>query len=291
MTTPAAADAAPAAATPAAAPVEAPVVDPAAPAPAPVVAASLLPDNPEAAAAAAPAPAAEAPKPEASHPEWLLADGTKGTGAAPEWYKADKYKTVAEQAKAYGELEKRFGTFKGAPKDGKYEVPKMPDGIEGEFLVDVPVFEELTKWGIEKGLSQEGYSDLLGMVARYEAYMAPNMEEIKKDMGPNADARIANAAQYLKANLDAEGYKAAQAALGQKNAGEVLSVIEALIAKNRVVVPKPGVDVSDAQGSGLAAIDAMRAKLGPDGKRLFDSDPVWRAECEKALFDHFANAA
>ena len=36
----------------------------------------------------------------------------------PEWYKADKYKSVAEQAKAYTELEKKFGGFTGAPKDG-----------------------------------------------------------------------------------------------------------------------------------------------------------------------------
>jgi len=38
--------------------------------------------------------------------EYFLTDGIKGSGDSPEWYKADKYKSVAEQAKAYTELEK-----------------------------------------------------------------------------------------------------------------------------------------------------------------------------------------
>lgn len=54
-----------------------------------------------------------------TEPKFLFADGVEGTGETPEWFKSNKYKTVADQAKAYTELESRFGAFSGAPKDGK----------------------------------------------------------------------------------------------------------------------------------------------------------------------------
>ena len=59
----------------------------------------------------------DASTPELGEGEYFLSDGIKGTGETPEWYKGDKYKSVAEQAKAYTELEKKFGGFTGAPKD------------------------------------------------------------------------------------------------------------------------------------------------------------------------------
>ena len=50
--------------------------------------------------------------------EYFLSEGIKGAGDMPEWYNPSKYKSVSEQAKAYTELEKKFGGFTGAPKDG-----------------------------------------------------------------------------------------------------------------------------------------------------------------------------
>ena len=46
----------------------------------------------------------DAAEPTLSEGEFFLSEGIKGVGDQPEWYKADKYKSVAEQAKAYTEL-------------------------------------------------------------------------------------------------------------------------------------------------------------------------------------------
>lgn len=116
MTTPTAATpAAPVAATPAA-PIPA-----AAPAAAVPATDSLIPAAPVAATPATPAAqaAAAAPTDPNSPDAWVLAEGVQGTGKRPEWFKGDKYGSVADQAKAYVDLEKRFGSFNGAPKDGK----------------------------------------------------------------------------------------------------------------------------------------------------------------------------
>lgn len=46
---------------------------------------------------------------------WMMAEDIKGEGDAPEWFKSNKYKTVADQAKAYASLESKLGAFTGSP--------------------------------------------------------------------------------------------------------------------------------------------------------------------------------
>ena len=45
---------------------------------------------------------------------WMMSEDVKGEGDAPEWFKSSKYKTVADQAKAYAGLESKLGAFTGA---------------------------------------------------------------------------------------------------------------------------------------------------------------------------------
>ena len=50
---------------------------------------------------------------------WHYAEGVPGQGDKQEFLK-DKYANITEQAKAYTELESRFGSFTGAPE--AYEI-------------------------------------------------------------------------------------------------------------------------------------------------------------------------
>jgi len=254
------------------APVETPaapsLVDdvPAAPAEAPAAAPSLVPDPPA----------------EDAEAKWYLSEGVAGDGEVPEWFKSDKYKTVDEQAKAYQELEKRFGAFTGAPKDGVYKI-NMPEGLVGEFDTDNQLFQDLNKWATDSQLSQDKYDDVIGMLARYEASVQPDLNEIKKELGENADARLTSAAQWAKSNLSEGEYNAFRNAQTERNAADVFTAFEAIINKTREVsLPKPGDDVPGLQTGGLERINEMRAKLGEDGRRLYETDDKYRAEVEAA---------
>jgi hypothetical protein len=105
----------------------------------------------------------DASTPELSEGEYFLSDGIKGTGDTPEWYKGDKYKSVAEQAKAYTELEKKFGGFTGAPKDGY----QGPEGIEA----DDALLQELTEFASSANTAKRKcrYVDRVGHVAASHA--------------------------------------------------------------------------------------------------------------------------
>lgn len=221
---------------------------------------------------------------------WVLSEGVMGTGPRPEWFKADKYGNVVEQAKAYPELEKRFGAFTGAPKDGKYEY-KAPDGSPVQLNMDHPLTQGFNKWAAEAQLSQEGYNAVIGMLTQYEASQQPDMAEIKAELGTDADARIGAVAKWGKANFDAKTFEQFRSATSGKNAADVFALVEHLIGKtSQKALPKPGQDVPAGVNT-RDAIVAEQAKLGPDGKRLMDTDAKHRTKVNKLWNDFYASQA
>ena len=235
--------------------------------------------------------AEEAARPN-SGKQWLLHEGVLGTGEKPAWFKNDKYKSVSAQAEAYVALESRFGAFKGAPKNEKGEVAyqfQPPEGVE--FKADHPMATAFTKWATENQLSQEGYTELLGQLVQYEvAVQTPNFEQIKSNIGENADARIAAVAQWGKANLGPEGYATLRSATSGKNADAVVKVLEQIISKTaQIKLPKPGADTPGARGGNeLAAIQLRMAEKGADGKLKIHTDPAYRRAIDKQFQDYYA---
>lgn len=327
---PAAPAAAPAAPAPAPTPepvATAPVAPPAAPAPAPAATdppvappfvAGLLGGEPAAAPAAVPAEADAlaaakaliAKHETAANPNngasWLLKDGVMGEGEKPAWFKETKYKTVAEQAAAYPELEKRFGSFTGAPKDGVYAY-EPNDALKGlgvtsqSVIMSDPALADFTKWARDSQLSQDGYNSLLNRLvgyrlsvqARHDAETRLDPVKAKAEIGPDADTRIDNINKWVRANLGAEGTALFQSATNMPNAPAVVKALEAIIAKTaQVRMPKPGEDVRQPipqTGDGLKAIQAAQAKKGADGKLLWDSDPAYKRQVTQMYEEYFAN--
>jgi hypothetical protein len=139
----------------------------------------------------------ESAAPELGEGEYFLSDGVKGDGERPEWYKGDKYKTVAEQAKAYTELEKQFGSFTGAPKDGY----ATPEGIESED----ELFNQLVEFGKETNMSQQGLEkawELLSTQAGVSQEV--NQEAEMAKLGDNASERLQQVDTALKNKLGAK---------------------------------------------------------------------------------------
>jgi hypothetical protein len=211
----------------------------------------------------------------------VLAEGVLGQGDKPEWFKSDKYASVAEQAKAYTELEKRFGSFTGAPKDGKYDYT-IPEEVGIQLDTEHPLLGEFTKWAGENHLSQKGFSELMGFLAQYEAQYIVDMNQVKASLGDNADARIAAVTQWGKANLDADGFNTLREAVSGPQAAAVFKTIEAIVGKTKQIsLPKPGADVPAAGADAEAAINGMMQEKLPNGKLRFFEDPKFRAEVER----------
>jgi hypothetical protein len=141
-----------------------------------------------------------ATEPTLAEGEYFLSDNIKGIGDMPEWYKADKYKSVAEQARAYTELEKKFGGFTGAPKDGY----QLYDGVES----DDALWAELVEFGTANNMNQSALHQAWELLtAQEEAIEQVSVEEEIGKLGPNANERITTVEQIMRNNLEPELYE------------------------------------------------------------------------------------
>lgn len=220
---------------------------------------------------------------------WLWNEGVPGTGDRPGWYKADKYKSIAEQAAALPGLEAKLGpaaAFFGAPADGKYTMPKMPDGVAGEWDADSPLTKGFLEFAKAEGLSQAGVDKLASFYAKTMAAESAAEEERLSDalskLGENISTRIEAVKTYVTAKLGAEGFAALDAALGTNVAA--FQAFEKLIAG---VANDPRLAASGGStGLGFTREDIEREQFkvyedGPlKGQKIYDHDKAHRAKVD-----------
>jgi hypothetical protein len=212
---------------------------------------------------------------------WAYAEGINGDGEKPEWFKDSKYKSVADQAKAYTDLESKLGAFTGAPEE--YEV-SMPEGIDGEFVEGDPLMSEFQEWAKNNQVNQGAFTDLVHMFVRNEqgAY-AKEQQDIELELsalGDNAKQRIQNMNDFAKANLSEEHY---QGLLAATTSAQAVEAVEALIAMTRA----PKIPTTDAEvDTGISHSDLKARMADP----RYQSDPEFRKETSKLYERKFGSS-
>ncbi len=203
----------------------------------------------------------DAAEPTLGEGEYFLSDGIKGVGDSPEWYKADKYKSISEQAKAYTELEKKFGGFTGAPKDGY----SIVEGVES----DDALWQELVSFGEKTNMSQSAMNDAWELLsAQDQAAEEVSMEVELQKLGDNGVERVKVVEQYMKNNLDGDTYEKLRYAV---NSAESVELIEALI-KSTAPAKLPIDGYVQPGGVEWSDIEAEMFKKDDNGNLLRSTD-------------------
>jgi len=214
----------------------------------------------------------DAAEPALGEGEFFLSDGIKGVGDQPEWYKADKYKSVSEQAKAYTELEKKFGGFTGAPKDG-YSVI---EGVES----DDALWQELVSFGEKTNMSQSAMNDAWELLsAQDQAAEEVSMEVELQKLGDNGVERVKVVEQYMKNNLDGDTYERLRYAV---NSAEAVELIEALV-KSTAPAKLPIDGYIEPGGITWTDIEAEMFKKHESGQMLRAVDPNHEAKVQRMM--------
>ena len=216
----------------------------------------------------------DAAEPTLGEGEFFLSEGIKGVGDQPEWYKADKYKSIAEQAKAYTELEKKFGGFTGAPKDGyqPYEGVESSDALWGE----------LVEFGTKQNMSQAAMNEAWELLtAQEQAIEEVSIETEMAKLGDNAVERIKVVEQYMKNNLDSDTYEELRYAV---NSAESVQLIEALI-KSTAPAKLPIDGYIQPGGITWQDIEAEMFKKDDSGQMLRSVDPNHERKIQKMMRD------
>lgn len=211
---------------------------------------------------------------------WRWSEAVAGEGATPDWLKGDKYKTVEAQAKAYGDLESRFGSFTGAPDEYESNISDELKSAGFEIDAEDPVVQEFSKWAKESNLSQEGYNGLLNLkgmmdLAEQQAFKDQTAEEFKQ-LGPQAQARVDNLNAWASANMTTEMTEGFQELASSAKSVEVL---EALIAKTRNAPISPSNLTPSVVMSSEELLTMQFAKDDSGNRKM--SDPAYRARFQK----------
>lgn len=204
---------------------------------------------------------------------WLWADGVEGNGDKPEFFKDGKYKSVAEQAKAYTELEKRFGGFVGAPQEG-YQLAE-----ELGVASDDPSINAVLDILKESNASNDFANKLIGTYV--EAQQAQAQAQIAKELellGSNADYRINAIKEFAGVNLPSELQDTFQSMV---TTAKGVEVIEALMKKMQ------GSAVAPQSTERTPAMDAgklreMMFAKNENGQLLSSIDPEYKRKVDKA---------
>ena len=144
-------------------------------------------------------------------------------------------------------------------------------------------------WGAEKGLSNEGLTELYGKVSELaQKQVAEDQEAALTQLGEKGQQRLQDLAQWGRNNLDADAYIQFQG-LAQ-NAGQV-EVLEKLIGmtKNSKMVDKTKVEDSNTRQNKETELKQMQLATNENGKRLMDVDPSYRQKVIQMQKEFYGN--
>ena len=188
----------------------------------------------------------------------------------PEWLKTDKYKTVEDQAKAYVDLEKKLGAFKGAPDE--YDL-KIEDHPEVELASDDPLLKPFLDRAKEMGVSQEYMSELLGTYVNVLTANQPDSEKEMAELGTEAKPLITSLSRWASENLSEDEY---QTLSGMMNTAKGIR----LLKKFRDMASADSVAPPSKKAESREKLSEVR-KLVHDPR--YDTDEGFRKDVERRM--------
>jgi hypothetical protein len=200
---------------------------------------------------------------------WYYDENTPGEGERPEWLK-EKYKSAADQAKAYNEIEKKLGKFQGAPD--KYDLT-LPDKPDFAFEQGDPVLDEFLTFAKESNASQEFVTKALEHYVKAQEFYAPDPVVEMEKLGVNAKAEVSQLTEWANQRLTKEEFETFK---GLVTTAEAFRVIQKL---RRVTTSQNETAVTNNVKSEPQISE--RQLLEMIGDPRFNSDPLYRKEVEQ----------
>ena len=199
---------------------------------------------------------------------WHWDDNTPGQGARPDWLQP-KFKSVAEAAKSFNELEKLKGS---APKE--YDFSKGESWIEPDY----EPFQEMAEFARSKHVPQDVMDKMLESVGLYLDEFKVDMNEEKAKLGEKATERLQVLNNWAKSNLSEKSFNALTAGMRTAEQIEALEEIRNKMLNNNTMVP--GGNTSVTQGG--MTLEEYRSELNANFAK-FKTDPAYRKEMERKL--------
>ncbi len=201
-------------------------------------------------------------------PGWWWDDSTPGTGERPDWL-PEKYQKASDVAKAYVELQKKFGD---APET--YDFSAGNDWIEPEY----ESIQEFADYAKSRRVPQEVIDKMLQSVGKYLGEFKVDYNEERKILGDDAESRLQVLNNWMKSNFSEDAYYALTNNMRTADTIKAIEEMRNKMIQNNTTIPtgnevvgEPSSTVSDIQ-------DEMSQNL-----ERYQTDPKYRAEITKKI--------
>lgn len=205
---------------------------------------------------------------------WAWGEGIAGNGDRPE-YLSEKYKTVADQAKAYKELEKRLIAGEG----------KVPDNYDfGNYqeILDTSNqhIQEFVNTAKEARLPQETFNKVLNSLVEYERSQLPNTDAEIAKLGDGAHEKIETVKRWAANNLSQEACDTL-GAIG--NRADVIKFVDELRQISLHNTSMPGSSDPGSNFVRLTKEDIDKELDVPSNAKRYLEDSNYRREIQNKL--------
>lgn len=199
---------------------------------------------------------------------WGWNGDIKGSGERPDWLPT-KYKTVEDAAKARGELEKKLGSFTGAPDEYKLD--------DLNIDTDQHVVKELISVAKEMNMSQAGLEKFIDRLATStEAETQATIEDHVKNLGENGERIMRQYDDFTSNHLKPEEKEVVKSWI---QSADDLKMFTNLVSG----IYKSSVPIDNFSASNHAERTAdITSEMAKNAKR-YDTDAVYRKDIRSRL--------
>lgn len=201
-------------------------------------------------------------------PSWYWDENTPGSGERPSWLPT-KYKSAADVAKAYTELQKRLGQ---APNE--YDFSKGEGWIEPDY----EPFQHMAEFAKQNHVPQSVMDKMLETVGLYLDEFRTDIGEEKAKLGEKASERLQVLNNWAQSNLSEKAFQVLSGTMRTADAIEALEEIREKMLQNNTMVPGNN---AASSGSGMT-MEEYRSELQANYKK-YKEDTHYRKEMERKL--------
>jgi len=198
---------------------------------------------------------------------WFIDEGVAGVGKKPDWL-SDKFKSVAELAKSYHELEKKVGV---APEEYDFTKSRYIDP-------DYVPFQELQQLAKDRRVPKDVIDKMLDSVDKYMDEFSTDYDGEIKKLGDNAKERLTTLDNWAKANLSNDSYEALTSNLRNADSIKALEELRGRMMSSTPQIPNG----NDGAIHSTATLDDIKLELSNNlGK--YKTDTAYRKDIQSRL--------
>lgn len=205
-----------------------------------------------------------------SEPTWYIMDNMPGQGERPD-YLEPKYKSMAEQAKAYKELQKTLGATSGAPE--KYDLDAFKDYVDPNN----DTLKDYLEYAKGNRFTQDAISKTMDTFVKYQKSLVPNIDAEIAKLGPDGARKIETVQRWAENNLSDKSLDA----LGKiTNKAEVVEFLDEVRQFSLHQQSQPPGQVDATSTFKPLSVAEVREEMITNYKKYQD-DPAYRKEITK----------